>query len=107
MLTRNQAIRGHRKLWRWLAENPFAYKHEWLGWKRNGGSHEECRSSCFLCECAVHNRKNGIIVCPLDWSPGESCQSNEDYLLWETKEGSKEEISQAAKNISELPRRRK
>lgn len=106
MLTKSQALRGHRKLWKWLAENPFMGKEEWPGWKQNGGSHKKCRSSCFLCEYADHNRENGIIFCLLDWSPGGSCQSNKDYLLWEAKKGTKEEISQAARNIAKLSKRK-
>ena len=109
MLTRSQAIRSHRKLWRWLAENPFAYKREWPGWKQNGGFYKRCRSNCFLCEYVDQNRnkENNLIPCPLDWSPGTSCQNNLDYLLWETRNGTEEEISQAARNIAKLPRRKK
>ena len=102
MLTRNQALRRHRKLWRWLAENPFMHKGTWPGWKRHGGLFENCRSNCFLCQYVEEND----YPCLLDWSPGETCQNNPSYLLWETKNGTAEKISQAARNIAELPRRK-
>lgn len=48
-LTREEAIRLHRELWGWLAENPMKDKLDWPGWHEK---FDNRKSDCFLCEYA-------------------------------------------------------
>lgn len=70
-LTREDAIRLHRELWGWLAENPMKEKEDWPGWKKNGGEHPTPPSNCFCCQYAkdVYGFGRGSICgkCPLIW----------------------------------------
>lgn len=101
-MTRNQAIRRHRILWRWLAENPEASKSQWPGWELNGGKYEETDADCFLCEFA---QRCGD--CPLEW-PGGRCLSPGSPFVKRDKRGTtKKERANLAKQIAELPIRRK
>lgn len=75
-LTREQAIAEHRKMWRWLAENPCAYKSDYFNEAGIDAGDLECR--CFLCTYAETERQkvNGFVncdYCPLDWG-GRGCK---------------------------------
>ena len=84
-LTREEAIRRHRLVWNWLADETEkigetitkkdAFKH--FGWDRS-----KVLSSCWCCEWAHWKRnldlyiykdnfKSVCFYCPLDWSNGE------------------------------------
>lgn len=45
---------AHRELWDWLSKNPDKSKHNWPGWKVNGGQHNTTEPVyyCFACEYA-------------------------------------------------------
>jgi len=45
-LTKKEAIKRHRELWGWLAENPMKDKLDWPGWER----YDAALNDCFLCE---------------------------------------------------------
>lgn len=97
-MTKNQALRRHRMLWRWLAKNPTKRKQDWPGWKENGGKHDLIKDNCFL--CAVSDCPDCLVV----W-PGDSVGcSGSLFGDWERAKGRKR--SNLAKKISELPRRR-
>lgn len=77
-LTKEEAIKRHRELWGWLAENPMKEKTDWPGWDWPGWeSYENINSSCFLCEYAFESQKNdfnGLSIC--DYCPVEFKETN-------------------------------
>lgn len=74
-LTKEEAIKRHRELWGWLAENPMKEKTDWPGWE----SYENINSSCFLCEYAFESQKNDsnrlsrCDYCPVEFDAIEDC----------------------------------
>ena len=57
-MTRKEAIRLHRELWGWLAENPMKQKTDYPKFKT------ECvRNDCYLCEFAGSQ----CAKCPVEW----------------------------------------
>ena len=77
-LTREEAIRRHRLMWNWIADETEktgkpvdkidAFEH--FGWDRG-----EVLSSCWCCEYARHPWQKDEIkcdFCPLDWSVGNN-----------------------------------
>ncbi len=74
-LTKKEAIKRHRELWTWLAENPTKEKQDWPGWVR----YDAALNDCFLCEYALKSRKNDsnrLNIC--DYCPVEFKETN-DY----------------------------
>ena len=72
-LTKEEAIKRHRELWGWLAENPMKEKRAWPGW----GEYEDINGGCFLCEYAFESKKNdfnGLSIC--DYCPVEFKETN-------------------------------
>lgn len=78
-LTREQAIKEHRKMWNWLAEHPEKWKddyfeihHEQLGYIYN---------DCFLCE---YNSQNSDYYCGedclCDWGEVNDCIGSSQKL---------------------------
>lgn len=74
-LTKEEAIKNHRKMWGWLAENPMKDKLDWPGWKR----YDVALNDCFLCEYAFESKKNdfnGLSICdycPVEFDAIEDC----------------------------------
>lgn len=76
-IQRKRAIKNHRKMWHWLAENPRKGKLDYL--LKYGGP---LLNSCYLCEyayrAAIRDGWSSISefyrceYCPLDWD-GEGC----------------------------------
>lgn len=67
-LTKEEAIKRHRELWGWLAENPMKEKTDWPGWER----YDAALNDCFLCEYVLKSQKNdsnGLSSC--DYCPVE------------------------------------
>lgn len=103
-LTREQAIKEHRKMWRWLAEHPGKQKQDYLefveiDWR--GMS-----SSCFLCEYVLGKyEKWECKHCPLDWD--ERGCTNEDKSLYDEwwYEHDNRRRAELARQIAELPER--
>ena len=109
--TKGQRIRAHRKMWRWLGENPVRKKFEWPGWEENGGRYSAQLANCFLC---VYDCKN----CPLVWPLGGTCAGEKElFSLWiqtweeerlnwlNSSERFIKRREELAKEIAELPRR--
>lgn len=74
-LTKKEAIKRHRELWAWLAENPMKDKLDWPGWER----YNAALNGCFLCEYALKSKKNDsnrLNIC--DYCPVEFKETN-DY----------------------------
>lgn len=106
-LTKEEAIRLHRELWGWLAENPGRDKREWPEWEDNGGKFPRVRNLCFACEYdhqeGIKNHSYACSDCPFEW-PGKTCENMEDnglYNLW--KYGETELESMYAAMIRDLP----
>ena len=99
--TRGSRIRAHRKMWRWLAENPKMNKWQWPKWKSNGGKYPDQPLDCFLC--------GGVCgECPLVW-PGGLCTRHKGsvglFSLW-VRTSLEETRAHLAKQIAELPVRK-
>ena len=54
---------AHKKLWKYLEDNPEMEKEDWPGWEWNGGKYEEVENDCFACGSCEFICKN----CPLIW----------------------------------------
>ena len=75
-ITKREAVRQHRKMWRWLAENPNKYKWDYFKEKK---VERPGAALCFLCK---YNRSVGVITCeacPLKWERG-SCNRRGDLF---------------------------
>lgn len=112
-LTKDEAVRLHRELWGWLAENPNRSKADWPRWECNGGDVEHLHSECFACEY-VNGQVDPAMcgVCPLVW-PGGMCQitgqtspsEDDDSGLFDrwNLEDDTDERAKLAKQIRDLP----
>jgi len=112
-MTREQAIRITRKLWRWLAEDCNRQKKQWPGWEDNGGNVKRCKYDCPLCEYVkgqmiikkeqYDNEFLNCKYCPFQWPEEENCLFSHEspYLLWAY--GNKKDRKIYAKHISEMP----
>ena len=83
-LTKKEAIKRHRELWGWLAENPMKDKLDWPGWER----YDVALNDCFLCEYALKSQKNdsnGLSrcdYCPVEFDAiGDSPKGTVGYCL--------------------------
>lgn len=113
-IQKKRAIKNHRKMWHWLAENPTKGKLDYL--LKYGGP---LTNSCYLCDYARRAANRGgwdsgntdvlCRFCPLDWN-GEPC-TREDSLFkrWHI-EGfgmcmDAQKRTELALQIAELPER--
>lgn len=71
-LTREQAIKEHRKMWNWLAEHPEKYKDDYFEIHHEQFGH--INNYCFLCE---YNSQNDGYYCDkdclCDWGEINGC----------------------------------
>ncbi len=82
-ITKREAIRLHRKMWKWLAKHPTKKKSEWPGMKYY------VRADCFLCEYS-RNFGEECLCCPLDWEVGSClCPRVGYFSLWYKARGKK------------------
>lgn len=111
-IQRKRAIRNHRKMWHWLAENPTKNKLDYL---EPLGDRQWPQDSCYLCDYAIRAAKRDEVpyrfrchYCPLDWG-GRGC--NRDHSLYEEwwleshslEDGNCKKKSELALQIAELP----
>lgn len=69
-LTREQAIKEHRKMWHWLAENPDMDKDDYL----ELNDFEYVENECFLCEYSRQNSNHYCLEdCLCDWGETNEC----------------------------------
>lgn len=61
-LTKKEAIKRHRELWGWLAENPMKDELDWPGWER----YDAALNDCFLCEY-TSNKYSKCEHCPVEF----------------------------------------
>ena len=96
-LTREEAIRLHRELWGWLAENPMKQKTDYPKFKT------ECvRNDCYLCEFAGSQ----CAKCPVEWPKPRyvsPCHCMESYFYEWDDAKLPEERSRLAAIIRDLP----
>lgn len=69
-LTREQAIKEHRKMWNWLAEHPEKDKDDYL----ESNDFEYIKNECFLCHYNQQNEgKYCGEECIIDWGDTGGC----------------------------------
>lgn len=72
-LTREAAVKEHRKMWNWLAEHPDRDKSDY--WELN--SLEYPTGGCFLCHYSHQNERECCGEdCILDWGDTGGCMGN-------------------------------
>lgn len=79
-LTKEEAIKWHRLMWNWIADETLRLKQKVR--KHNAMEHfhwEPIEMSCWCCEYDGQFEKEGCINCPVQW-PGGSC--GKLYLRW-------------------------
>lgn len=104
-LTREQAIVEHRKMWRWLAENPEKSKGDYVLDEliKKGINIKGMINQCFLCTYTGAHCES----CPLDWGSATNCCDEGNASLFKKwiHARSIEEKAKLARQIAELPER--
>lgn len=78
-LTREQAIKEHRKMWNWLAEHPEKWKDDYFKIHHEQFSH--INNDCFLCEYDYQNGgKYCGEKCIIDWGNAVGCMDTTSDL---------------------------
>ena len=110
-MTREEAISKHRKMWRWLAENPGKWKEDYL---KKFDPEAELANYCYLCEyvhgitLAKANLRTGTFRncrrCPIVW-PGGKCYPEGPFARWlgAIWNGKHTLAAKLARQIAELP----
>jgi hypothetical protein len=66
-LTKAEAIKYHKELWKWLEENPEKDKTDWPGWRK----FDYIKHYCFFCEYSsqfpLNDQQTYCTHCPGDW----------------------------------------
>jgi hypothetical protein len=95
---------GHRKLWRWLRDNPTKPKRDWPGWKINGGTYDIVFGYCFACDYDenMHPYGSDCFCCPLIWPYGWDCDHPMGLYKQFIKEEDLEKKAKIAGMIAEL-----
>ena len=98
-MTREEAIRGHKAMWSWLAKHPGKTKEDYL---ERFDPEANLSVNCYLCEYAEHECK----VCPLEW-PDRDCLGRGLFGQWcdAMDEGEHACAAEIARQIAELPER--
>lgn len=81
-LTREQAIKEHRKMWNWLAEHPEKYKDDYFEIHHEQFGH--INNDCFLCEYSSQN--SGYCCnedCLCDWGETGCVGSSQNMGLYD------------------------
>ena len=134
-ITREEAIREHRKMWNWIARETLKRKKvvtkkdyiKFVGLRKKSRFELENNSLCFCCLYDSQQRlkkisKNKCKFCPLDWNTsfgrfmciyeynddGEIDSFNNLYHEWEDclESGDWEKSAKIAKEISNLKERK-
>ena len=112
-LTKEKAIKEHRKMWRWLAEHPDKNKSDYF--ELMGIDDSDLYNRCFLCTYAEAEMERqqvddyvGCNYCPLDW--GDKGCNGTDYSLYDAwvfygDTSDDDRCAEAARQIAELPER--
>ena len=95
-MTRKEAIRNHRKMWNWLAENPGKWKRDYL---MRYDPEAKLVANCYLCEYTwlLCNE------CPLEWKTDRCFRGLFGEWEYAMKCGDYALAAEIAKQIAELP----
>ena len=104
-LTKEEAIRRHRMMWNWIAEESIRQKgtvykedaFEHFGW-------EPCENNCWCCEYNELNDGINCSKCPVVW-PCVYCVSPKSPFRRYSYSSNYIEDAKYAKQIAELPER--
>lgn len=98
-MTREEAIRGHRAMWGWLAKHPGKTKEDYL---ERFDPKTYLIHNCYLCDYTGKECER----CPLEW-PEECCFDDGLYEQWRGAMGRKDytRAAEIARQIAELPER--
>lgn len=115
-LTKKQAIKEHRKMWLWIAEQTekkkrVVRKYEYLDLYYPNADIE---GYCFCCEYAYQQREVMCKKCPIDWDSEcdkymcfdkTNFEDDNLYALWTEAgdTGNWKEAAKLARQIAELP----
>ena len=105
-MKREEAVKLHKEMWGWLAENPDKDKPQWPRWVSNGGTVEDIDYDCFACEdnsdyTGTYSCKN----CMIDWGYNNCKSIGSPYELWDYSENNEDKAIYAA-IIRDLPIRK-
>ncbi len=106
-LTREETIKLHRALWRWLSENPMKQKRDWPGWEL----FPDIPCNCFLCVYTGRGAYPNCSICPVEFKANEHIKGTIGYCLgglyaeWDLAK-LPEERSRIAALIRDLPERK-
>lgn len=83
-LTKEDAIRLHREMWGWLAENPSADKADWPGWDDIYLPYP-IRGLCFACEYTQRTMNKDCEECLFIWKTKKShcCTDGSPFERWD------------------------
>lgn len=112
-MTREEAIKKHRELWHWIANEHRRRKSVWVQKIENPEVAEKApRNQCWLCEYTEQLKKDSqrskCDDCPIKW--GKNFKTCEDvgspYFEWFNNYGRNrnyEDVAKLADTIAELP----
>lgn len=105
-MTRQEAIRNHREMWRWLAKNPGKWKMDYL---MRYDPEVKLLADCYLCEYTDENHNGECEYCLVEWPVGPCYCYDGLYSTWESamKRKNYAHAGEIAKQISELPEKEK
>lgn len=107
---KKEAVRLHRELWRWLAENSDRTKSEWPGWK----NFPRVKNHCFLCEYAQEKQAQAkekstrlrhmflCFWCPADWGVDRCEDPHSCFANWKLVQLVSKEQAAYAKQVAEI-----
>lgn len=114
--TKREAIKLHRELWRWLAENPSGEKEDWFYLKKNLDKYSDVRANCFLCHYAIEKTDTSVgslacVACPLIWKISRRCETNSAgrnsyYEMWQDNYSTSKQRAKLALKIANLKERK-
>lgn len=115
-MTREEAIKKHRELWHWIANEHRRRKTEWVQKIENPEVAEKAPANlCWLCEYVKQFEKAttlpGCDFCPIKWGENlNSCMRiGSPYLEWCNpfeRNYNYEDLAKLADTIAELPERK-
>lgn len=110
-LTKQQAIKGHRKMWNWIADEIERRKCicNIAEWKRRYCNENslDLLCNCFCCEYTDSKHNDDCSLCPLDWGITKTCNHSKQSLFKRVLSCTTwQEQADLAKQIANLPERK-
>jgi len=104
-MDKEMALKLHRELWTWLAENPTKEKIDWPKWEDNSGDIRVGNNFCICCEMSY-----SCGTCLLEW-PHRTCDFEDEsgemglFSEWVLQSGfgNLKRKSEIAMQIANLP----